>query len=244
MAVSRKVASLAGAAGFALLSVTGSALAEDKFTWGVSATGTSDYVFRGISQTDNDPAIQGAIDVGYGMFYAGVWGSGLDFGVDDPDAQIELDYYAGITPTWGPVTFDFGLIYYNYPGAAPDSDILELKAGASGNLTDKLSVGVTAYLSPDIYNDYDYGVYEGTASYTLPNINVFAPSVSGVVGYVDSYSGGGDYTYWNAGLGLAVENISFDFRYWDNDIDTGDCAFTVASTCDERFVFSVGVSVP
>ena len=65
--------------------------------------GTSDYVFRGVSQTDNDPTIQGGADLSYGILYAGVWASGLDFG-DDPtvsgsDAQIEIDWYGGIKPT-------------------------------------------------------------------------------------------------------------------------------------------------
>ncbi len=54
-------------------------MAEDKFAWSASLTGTSDYVFRGISQTDNDPTIQGSLGATYGMFYAGWWASGLDW---------------------------------------------------------------------------------------------------------------------------------------------------------------------
>ena len=54
-----------------------------------------------------------------------------------------------------------------------------------------------------------------------------------------------EYNYWNAGLSLAVEKISFDFRYWDTNIG-GDAAgiCVVASLCDERFVFSAKVVVP
>ena len=117
MAESRKVVNLLGAAGIALLALTSGALADGyegsvkdapadegrKFTYSFSVTGTSDYVFRGISQTDNDPTIQGAINIGYGIFYAGVWASGLDFGMPiGNDAEIEVDWYAGIKPTWGP----------------------------------------------------------------------------------------------------------------------------------------------
>ncbi len=120
MVVSRRVAALCGSAGVALLALTGSAFAEDKFAWSATATGTSDYVFRGISQTDNDPTIQGSIGATYGMFYAGAWASGLDwtnlFG--DPDAQIEIDCYGGFKPTWGKATFDLGVIYYTYPGSS------------------------------------------------------------------------------------------------------------------------------
>lgn len=46
-----------------------------KLTWSFNLSGTSDYVFRGISQTDNDPTLQGGFDLGYGIFYAGVWAS-------------------------------------------------------------------------------------------------------------------------------------------------------------------------
>jgi len=241
MAESRRVAALCGAAGVALLALSGTALAEDKFTWSATLTGTSDYVFRGISQTDNDPTVQGAVDVGYGMFYAGVWASGLDFGPGD-DAQIEVDYYGGIKPTFSNVEFDFGFIYYDYPGySATDPEILELKAGASTSI-DKLSLGVIYFYSPD-YHDLEYGVIEASAGYELPKIHMFTPSVSALYGFVDDYNGGGEYSYWNAGLGLGVGNISFDFRYWDSDLSAAECPFT-ASTCDERFVFTASVSIP
>src|SRR5690349_8545344 len=128
MAESRSLVKVCGAAGIALLALTSGAFAggslkdapeEDrKFTYSFNVTGTSDYVFRGISQTDNDPTIQGALNIGYGIFYAGVWASGLDFNSFGNDAEIEADWYAGIKPVWGPLTFDFGVIYYTYPGAS------------------------------------------------------------------------------------------------------------------------------
>lgn len=55
---------------------------------------TTDYIFRGFSQTEEGPAIQGGFDVTYKMFYAGVWASNLDFGGDDFNndiANIEID---------------------------------------------------------------------------------------------------------------------------------------------------------
>src|SRR5688572_12702359 len=81
---------------------------------------TSDYVFRGFSQTAEDPTVQGGVDVTYKLFYVGVWASGVDFGRDAFNREIgraEVDIYAGIKPVLGPVTFDFGVIYYAYPGA-------------------------------------------------------------------------------------------------------------------------------
>lgn len=242
MAVSRSVAALCGAAGVALLSLSGAALAGDdrEFTYSLSATGTSDYVFRGISQTGEDPTLQGAIDIGYGMFYTGVWASGIKW---TETSEVEVDWYAGVTPTWGPATFDFGVIYYGYP-RANSNDYWEFKAGVSGELVPKLSAGGTFYYTPDIAGDEWY-VYEGTLSYELPKVWVFTPTVSGLVGYTDyDEQDDLDYTYWNAGLALAVENLTFDFRYWDTDIDDPACLAPGLGNCDERFVFSASVSVP
>ena len=252
MAVSRSVAALVGAVGVSL-ALSSAALAEDKLEWSASLTGTSDYVFRGISQTDNDPTIQGSIGISYGMFYAGGWASGLDFGGtaapgDGLDAQIEVDWTAGIKPTWGPLSFDFGVIWYTYPGAtdfAVEQDYLEFKAGVSGELAPKLSAGATVYYSDDYY--YETGesfVYEGTLAYSLPKMWVFDPTLSGLIGYLDYQDTGApkDLTYWNAGVALAVDNLTFDLRYWDTDYSKADCGGL--DLCEERFVFSATVALP
>ena len=88
MTDSRKLAAVCGAVGLALCALSGVARAdgygyaapaapaeERKFTWSFNIDGTSDYIFRGISQTDNDPAIQGGLDASYGILYAGWWAS-------------------------------------------------------------------------------------------------------------------------------------------------------------------------
>jgi uncharacterized protein (TIGR02001 family) len=241
MAVSRSVAAVCGAAGVALLSLSGAAQAADKLEWSATATGTSDYVFRGVSQTENDPTIQGSLGATYGMFYTGVWGSGIDW---TGNSTTEVDWYAGVTPTLGPVSLDFGVIYYGYP-RSNSNDYWEFKAHAGMDLLPKLSAGATFYYSPDIVSDEWY-VYEGTLSYELPKMWLFTPTVGGLIGYTDWDSTDGDYTYWNAGLALAVENITFDFRYWDTDLSAATCAgvYTGANTCDERFVFSATLSLP
>jgi uncharacterized protein (TIGR02001 family) len=270
MAESRKVVNLLGAAGIAFVALTSGALADGyegsikdapkdegrKFTYSFSITGTSDYVFRGLSQTDNDPTIQGAINLGYGIFYAGVWASGLDFEPVGNDAQIEADWYAGIKPTWGPLTFDFGVIYYSYPGAnfalgGPDLDYIEYKAGVSGSPFANAVLGATVYYSDDSFAETgEVFTYEGTAAYTFHAIGPFTPTVSGTLGYVDAkdaaylaFNGVDSYTYWNAGLALTVEKITFDFRYWDTDVPS-TAAACFSDYCSERFVFSATVALP
>lgn len=249
--MTKKYTKMVGAAGVALMTLSGAALAEErKFEWSATATGTSDYVFRGVSQTDEKPAFQASIDATYGIFYAGVWGSVVDEDFVGGSAA-EIDLYAGIKPVLGPATFDFGVLYYTYPGSTSsgpgDKNVLELKAGVSGDILPKLTATANLFWSPEgQYDSGEYYVYEGLLSYALPKVSIFDPSISGAVGHVDNLDfSEGDYTYWNAGLSLGVEKFTFDFRYWDSDIDVttgGLCA--KESLCDERFVFTAKVTLP
>ena len=85
-------AAAAGALATALIGVSSPASAQSdvKVAWNVGVV--SDYIFRGFSQTGEDPAIQGGVDLTSGSFYAGAWASNVDFG-DDTDAEI--DVYGG-----------------------------------------------------------------------------------------------------------------------------------------------------
>jgi uncharacterized protein (TIGR02001 family) len=236
-----------GAVGVALMSFAGTALASDitpppegrTFEWSVNAAITSDYVFRGVSQSDSDPAVSAGFDASYGILYAGFWASSVD--EDFVGGNLEIDYYAGIKPVLGPATFDFGILYYTYPGATDpvtgDSEVLELKAGVSGEILPSLSATGVVYWSPEAAADAgEYWVYEGTLAYSLPKVWVFEPTISGTYGFVDNLDFDVDYEYWNAGIALAYDKFTFDFRYWDTDVDT--------PISDERFVFTAKVAFP
>jgi uncharacterized protein (TIGR02001 family) len=253
----------AGAAGIALLALSGAALADGyggsvkdaapvdegrKFTWSITMGATSDYIFRGLSLNDEDPAFQPSINFGYGIFYAGVWGSNLYS--PDVSGPWETDFYAGIKPAWGPVTFDFGAVYYTYFGSDVDTDYVELKAGASFSPFTNLTLTPVFWYTPDQDNYVETYSIEGTAAYTLPAVGIFTPTVSALIGYTEApddasffSSESSDYTYWNAGLSLAVEKFTFDFRYWDTNLDSvkGDAFYGLD---DERFVFSTSVTLP
>jgi len=84
-----------------------------------NVTLTSDYVWRGISQTQNNGAIQGGFDYEHESgFYLGVWGSNVNYDFDS-DANIELDYYGGYSTTINEdITVDVGLLKYAYPSAS------------------------------------------------------------------------------------------------------------------------------
>jgi uncharacterized protein (TIGR02001 family) len=280
MVGSRHLLAACGALSLALLASANGALADGyevaapaavdegrKFTYSFNIGVTSDYVFRGVSQTSNEPALQGGADIGWGILYAGVWASRVDFD-NAPPANAEVDWYGGIKPTWnspfGTINLDFGGIYYTYPGSdpgfagLPDPNYFELKAGYSWSaLHPSLVTGTTVYWSPDyVFETGSVWTIETMAAWTLGKFGPLTPMINGVLGWQKGDANDGyfvnvngtddEYYYWNAGLNLAVENISFDFRYWDTNIND-DAAGLICGNpglCEERFVFSVKVVVP
>ena len=275
----RKLAAACGVASVALLAGTGAAVADGyethappppppqeearKFTYSFNIAGTSDYVFRGISQNDNDPTMQGGMDFAYGILYAGGWASGINFDAIFNDADLEIDWYGGIKPTWGIATFDFGAIYYSYPNAGYqieppfgfDLNYWELKAGVSGTIHKDLALGLIVYYSPDYFAQTgSVWTVEGSGGYTFHAVGPFTPSITGVVGYQDgqdayyeAWNGFDHYWYFNGGLVLAVEKISFDFRYWgtaDAKNAVSEVFSCINNYCDDRFVFTVKVALP
>lgn len=224
---------------------------------------TTEYVFRGVSQTAEHPAVQGGFDATCGIFYAGVWASNLDFGGDalaggtgtEDVANIEMDWYAGIKPVTGKITWDLGVIYYSYPGSIDpgglDLNYVELKVGGSAEIWKDGTFGLTAFYSPDYTLETGpVWTFEAAFSQVLPRIGMFTPTFSALIGYqvgddatYNALVGNGDdhYTYWNAGLTLGfLEKWSLDLRYWDTNLssNTGGSAWCNGPIlqCDERFV--------
>jgi len=172
---------------------------------------TSNYVWRGTTQSDSAFAVQGGADYTQGIFYAGAWASSVDdFGID---ASTELDLYAGITPTLGPVTLKLGVIGYLYPNTSTDSDFVELVVGGSVSPAESLTLGAYAYFSNDLLATGNESTYlEATAAYAFSD----AFSVSGGFGTFDM-DALGDYDTWNIGGTFRTHGFGFDLRYHDTD---------------------------
>lgn len=264
------------AAAFAVLMLSGPALADGyarkaaapkpeprRCNLSANVALTTEYVFRGFSQTAEHPAVQGGFDVTCGIFYAGVWASNLDFGGDalwggtgtEDVANIEMDWYAGVKPVTGKITWDLGVIYYTYPGSIDpvgrDLNYVELKVGASAAIWKDGTLGVTVFYSPDYQLETDsVWTVETSFAQVLPKIGIFTPTFSALVGYqtgddaaYSAFFANGDdhYWYWNVGLTLGFhEKWSVDFRYWDTNIDNNGLASNFCKgpilQCDERFV--------
>ena len=216
-------------------SVAGVAQAEPVVSGNVALT--TDYQFRGISQSAENPAVQGGFDYGNGIFYAGVWGSSIDFGTT---GTTEVDAYFGVKPVIGPVTLDIGLIGYFYPGADDDAsewDFLELKAAGSFSPVDGMSLGAGLFYSPEFTFGGGDAIYmEANGSYAFNDTF----GVSGAVGqqsvdvteyFVDGNNLTDSYTTWNVGGTVSVHGFGLDLRYVDTDLDN--------ALAEERVILTV-----
>lgn len=205
-------------------------------------TAVSDYVFRGITQTAEKPAIQGSFDYSHNSgIYAGVWGSNVDFN-DGDEAGIEVDLYAGMKGQCGTtgVTWDVGATHFAYPGAddSLDYDYSEVKLSL-GYTVGPVALNVNTNYSPNFFADSGDALYtQGGATWTLPHDF----SLNGAVGHqtIDDEVAFGvaDYTDWSVGIGYAIQGFNLGLKYTDTDLSRTDCA----DGCDSRAVFSLSRS--
>lgn len=215
-------------------------------TFDASVTGTTDYTFRGISQTSEGPAIQGSFgwskDFKAGQqeigLYASAWGSNLEF-KDGDNAHIEIDYTGGITTTVAGVTLDAFGIYYSYPDANDALDYDYIEAGFSAGYDFGVaSVGSQFYWSPDFFGGIGDAYYiAGDVSVPLP----FKLTAAGHVGYsiFDSASAT-DYTDWSISITRNILGFDLSVAYIDTDLSTAQCGG--GGNCDARGVFTVSKS--
>lgn len=93
----------------------------------------SQYIFRGLNQTDYEPALQGGFDYAHASgFYLGTWASNVswlrDAGTYNRGGSLEWDFYGGYKASIGDFGFDVGLLQYYYPGGIPAATPSNIKA--------------------------------------------------------------------------------------------------------------------
>ena len=213
-----------------------------------NVTLTSDYRFRGWSQTTSDPAIQGGFDYNHDSgFYVGTWGSNVEFA-----GSLELDYYAGFANDINDsIGYDVGVIYYDYPGGdlgGVDPEFWEVYGGLSGDLGPVSLSGTISY-SDDYFGEtgkawyYDLG-----ASYGLP----YDISLNAHFGYQTIDDGSikddgffssdeDDYKDWSIGVTKTMWDLDFDLSYIDTNLSDSDCFGN--NVCDSTVVFSISKSL-
>lgn len=205
---------------------------------------TSDYIFRGISQTQGDPAIQGGLDVAHESgLYIGTWASNVDFG---GEASMELDYYAGFTSNiTEDIAYDLGWIKYEYPGDG-DEDLnfseyyaslsaygATLGAAYSNDLAGRDSTLYT-YVGYEYTLPYEIGLALQYGNYDFKD-DIFLDSAG--VASEDSYND------WSIGLTRTLAGLDFGLTYTDTSLSDSECKGFAAGGksdyCDANFVLSV-----
>lgn len=181
----------------------------------------SDYVWRGASQNNEDPSIQGGFDYEHESgFYAGIWGASVDFGGPE---STEIDFYAGFSGELeGGFGYDVGIVEYTYQGGAgaSGSDFTEFYLGGSF-----MGFGLT-YSIGDEFGDN----VEVSYGYDFDN----GLSAAAAYGYYD-FADGADWQYWTLGVSGEVEGIGWDLSYWDTDVDS--------DLTDSRIVLTISKSL-
>jgi uncharacterized protein (TIGR02001 family) len=217
---------------------------------------TTDYVLRGVSQSNHKPAAQGYFEVDYTAtdwlkLYAGVWGSSLWTGF----ADAEFDITGGARFTWGNFGLDLGLIYYYYPGGNNiaanlfNGSWLEGYAKPSYKFADWLTVGGVFETAFNNFNNKvsplgawvgsaDHYYVSGNAVITLPwkPVPDVTISINPEIGY-EWYSSGVNAnlglisdTYWDVGLDFNYKAITLDLRYWGINAHPG-ATLATANQC-------------
>lgn len=220
------------------------------FTAGASLT--SDYRFRGISQSSRDAAVQGWVQYDHSSgFYGNIWASTIDF--DDEatyDSGVEIDLTIGYNYELSEATTIGGkAIYYWYadadtPAGFPDYDYWEFMA----NIVHDFGVAEVdaefAY-SPEFFSETG-DAYALTGGVTVPILKEFAffdggLKASGSIGHqwLDT---GTDYLYWDVGATATWGLFDFDVRWYDTDLNTLQCFGT--DNCEGGVVLSVTANLP
>jgi hypothetical protein len=173
----------------------------------------NDYNFRGISQSDHGPAGFAYFEPRYNItpdvqLYGGIAATSVKLATD-PTAEIDL--YGGIRPTFGPVQFDIGAIYYWYPretqfcgipgvcGGNPafpngnttlaNTDFWEVYGKVLWTVNPIVTLGANLYYSPSWLNTGASGTYaSGTAKFTTPE----GMLPNGIIAYLSGEAG----YYW------------------------------------------------
>ena len=258
----KNIVALAAFASFAAVPAfaqTAAAAAAPASDWTVTGNVGlfSDYRYRGISQTDKKPALQGGFDIGHSSgLYIGNWNSNID-SAQYNGANLEMDFYGGYKTTFDAFGFDVGVIYYYYPNSGNNPtgslkiDNTEIYVGGSfGPVSLKYYYAVSDFFSaPDSkgssYLDlgfvYDFGNNFGVNAhygYQYLKGDARAAEIGG------QFPGPGNISDWKIGGTYTVDGWVFGLAYigTNRNYTAGTAALTNKNISDGTALVSVGKS--
>lgn len=216
------------------------AAAAAGFSLSGNITFATDYLYRGLSQTTGDAAIQGGLDLSHESgFYLGMWGSNVDFA-----DSLELDYYGGYSGEINEdLGYDVGVLYYDYPSdpSVTEGDFLEFYGSVSWK-------GLTVGLN---YSD-DFFAETGEAYYYYGSYDFELPMGVGMSLYLAqqdfeeaTFGTSDDYTHYSLSFTKEVLGVELGLSWSDTDISKAECAGAGfgRNDCDSTVVFSLTKSM-
>jgi uncharacterized protein (TIGR02001 family) len=205
-------------------------------------TATTDYDFRGFSQSAKDPALQASLDYGFDNGFAiGAWASNIDFEPADGDVEVNLyaGYGADISDT---LAWNVGAVYYLYPSSDDLGEYWEAYVGL-----DVGPVSLKQWYSDDLYEIGESGFYtEANASFP---IGESAFSILAHLGYAwgDAWDDdvlGGDLFDYSIGVGYDFSNFSLALKYTGTDASGGQKITGDVGNNEGRLLLTISTTLP
>lgn len=227
-----KLSKIAATGALMAVSCLGAAHADEASPISANIALTTNYMFRGVTQTENNPAIQGGFDYAHESgLYAGIWASNVDF---DTEGSIEVDYYVGFSGEVSSLGYDVSYVYYDYP-SDEEFDYGELIGSVSYDFVAAAVSGTIAY-TDELGEDADSAIYY-QAGVEVP---VGAFTIAAAYGYWDLKDNADSYNDWSIGVSTEYMGLGLDLTYTDTDIDEDDSgAFASEEASDAHIVFTV-----
>lgn len=212
---------------------------EPDYTLAYNLGATTDYRYRGISQTRLKPTVQGGIDFSHKSgFYLGAWGSGIKWIKDGGgDASVELDLYGGYKATVGAISYDLGVLTYQYPSNKlnPSANTTELYGAATlGPATLKYSHSVSNLFG--FANSKNSGYLDLSASFDLGDGWSLAPHIGRQrVAHNSLYS----YTDYSLAVNKDIDGLVLSATVVGTDAD--QAAYTTSAAAGGKFLGKSGL---
>ena len=251
------LAATAAASALSALTFPTMAQAQEAPPAAITVSGTaalvSDYRFRGVSQTDEEMAVQAGVTIAHESgLYVGTWASNLAGWGQFGGSNMELDIYGGYKVPVGGATVDVGLTWYMYPGGSDKTDFGEPYVKVSGTVGPANLLAGVAYAPkqqalgqwyltgasnatgiPDFPGAKDDNLYIwGDASTAVPGTPL---TLKGHLGYSDGNPGlgpngtsvapTGKYFDWLLGADYTLGKVTLGVAYVDTDIKFADAAY-------------------
>lgn len=208
----RLIPVLAGMA--SLIGLPAAAQNAPEVNWGAALT--TNYIYRGETQSDDKPAVQGYVEAGAGLFYGGVWASTVD--IDDDRAEFDL--YVGLRPEFGDLSVDLSYTRFLYDDSGDCCGEIGLAlaypAGAAGEVSGAL------------FGDPEAETLWAEAGGGFVILDAYDAS-AGLGWDFGTLDLGKDKFAWNLGVSRGfAEAATLDLRYHDTNLDPARAVVTLS----------------